>query len=171
MSGGQSGGGRPPSFASTPLPPSGTPRRQGPNSGIHNTPYQRTGANQSPIQPVGVDRNTLDICNQLLSELRRGLDEQKKVKEDVRRVGLAMNCIEESVRHLGEELKQHTEQSFSIEGSQYKVGTMLQSFTVTLTTVFRGWSFEGSQCLVLQIIKKASREGRCWSKQHSKHHS
>lgn len=57
----------------------------------------------------------------ILNELRRGLDEQRKVKEDVRRIGLVVGKVEESIRELSALLKQHTEQSFTIESSTFKV--------------------------------------------------
>ena len=95
-------GRRPPGLASTPLPP---------NSRVTNAPYQRpsSGAAQS---------ERLDV---LLNEIRRGLEEQKKVKEDVRRIGLAMNRLEDRIKHLGDQFKLHSEQSFSVDNSQYKV--------------------------------------------------
>ena len=86
-----------------------------------NTPYQHTPADQGPSSE---SRKTLDTCHQVLNELRRGLDEQRKVKEDVRRIGQVVGKLEDSIRELSEMLKHHTEQSFTIESSAYKVSMM-----------------------------------------------
>ena len=40
------------------------------------------------------------MCHACLDEIRRGLEEQRKVKEDVRRIGHAINKFEESVQKL-----------------------------------------------------------------------
>ena len=55
----------------------------------------------------------------LLSEIRRGLEEQKKVKEDVRRICLAMNRLEDSIKHRRDDTLRKI---VSIDTRQYKVG-------------------------------------------------
>ena len=92
-------------------------------------PYRRTTPTVTPVTPVssvnGGNITVVEICHQLLDEIRRGLEEQRKVKEDVRRIGHAMNRVEETVRKLGENLKDHTEQSFAIETSTFKVNSKI----------------------------------------------
>lgn len=93
-------------FSATRLPPNEMQR-----------PYQHP-----PVDPsVTESRKILDTCHQMLNELRRGLDEQRKVRDDVRRNGQMVVKVEESVKELREVLKDHTEQSFTIESSSYKV--------------------------------------------------
>lgn len=65
--------------------------------------------------------SSTDLVTQVLDEVRRGLDEQRKVKEDVRRVGIALNKVEENVRQLSEHFDNFMEQTFTIESSPYKV--------------------------------------------------
>ena len=86
----------------------------------HNAqlPYQRSHP------PSHVQTNTQGQQIELetiLVEIRRNLEEQKKVKEDVRRIGMVMNRLEERVKLIDETLKEHSESSFTIETSQYKV--------------------------------------------------
>lgn len=91
---------------------SGLPRQQ-----HSNTPYN----NGRHPAVTNEGRGILEMCHQLLGEIRRGLDEQRKVKEDVRRVGLATNRLEDAIRQLGDTIKENAEQSFSVETSIYKV--------------------------------------------------
>ena len=64
--------------------------------------------------------NTVSM-QQILNEVRRGLEEQKKVKEEVRRMGQEMCKIREEYKKLNELLKLQAESSFNIESSTYKV--------------------------------------------------
>lgn len=62
---------------------------------------------------------------QILDELRRGFEEQKKVKEEIRRMGQEMGKLREEYKKLNELLKSQTDSSFNIESSVYKVRVLV----------------------------------------------
>ena len=67
------------------------------------------------------NKSILETCIQLLGEVRHGLEEQKKIKEDVRRMLQGVSKVEENIKELKDKFKDFSEQSFTIESSCYKV--------------------------------------------------
>ena len=62
-----------------------------------------------------------DICQKLLDEMRWGREEQKGIREDLRRMSQLVTRLEENYQKLSDQITQQEEASFSIESSAYKV--------------------------------------------------
>ena len=62
-----------------------------------------------------------DICQKLLDEMRFGREEQKGIREDLRRLSQLVTRLEDNYQRLSGQIQQQEEASFSIELSAYKV--------------------------------------------------
>lgn len=116
-----SGSLRPPSVASQrPIPPTvnhSTGSIRPPS--VNSQRPTHDGVNNMHLNSEG--RNTVQMCHQILEEMRHGLDEQRQIKADLRKIGTIVGKLEDNVRFLSDELKHHTDQSFAIENSSFKV--------------------------------------------------
>lgn len=118
--------------ARLPLTPQSTqPHNQPPysrpqNLAVSNETGGHTASHTSTSDMV------LEICHELLQEVRRGREETKRISDDVKRMGQIMGKLEENYRKLRDDLKEQTEATFSVETSVYKVAIILNEIT-TLT--------------------------------------
>ena len=67
-------------------------------------------------------REMMELYQNILDEIRCGTEEQKRMKEEIRRLINVVSKLEEGLKSLNEELKQ-METSFTIDNSQYKVSS------------------------------------------------
>ena len=63
----------------------------------------------------------MELYQKTLDEIRCGTEEQKRMKEEIRRLSNVVSKLEEGLKSLNDELKQMMETSFTIDNSQYKV--------------------------------------------------
>ena len=61
-----------------------------------------------------------DICQKLLDEMKFGREEQKGIREDLRRLSQLVTRLD-NYQRLSGQIQQQEEASFSIESSAYKV--------------------------------------------------
>ena len=78
--------------------------------GRTNTPYRHPP-----------HREMMELYQKTLDEIRCGTEEQKRMKEEIRRLSNVVSKLEEGLKSLNDELKQMMETSFTIDNSQYKV--------------------------------------------------
>ena len=62
---------------------------------------------------------------ELLDEVRRGRDDQRKLREEVKRNGQILTKLQEEYRKLNEQLRQQMDTTFTVESSAYKVGFVI----------------------------------------------
>ena len=77
--------------------------------------FQQHGPESTSTNPNSVS------LPQILDEVRRGLEEQKKIKDEIRRMGTEVGRIREEYKKLYELVKTQADASFTIESSVYKV--------------------------------------------------
>ena len=58
---------------------------------------------------------------EILDEVRRGRDEQKKLREEIKKNGQILTKLQEEYRKLNEQLRQQMDTTFMVESSPYKV--------------------------------------------------
>lgn len=91
------------------------PLTESPGAG-NSTVSRATHRTTPPTRPIASENS------QKTYELfQKTLDEQRKVREDVMKIGQLMNACWEELKQLKDEFKQHNEESFTIESSGYKV--------------------------------------------------
>ena len=88
------------------------PRNNPGGSRDQNTPYWHPTTPDIRSQP--------ELWHHLLDDIKRGVDEQRKLK-DVRRIGQVVGKLEESMKRLNDQMKEFIEQTFSVVSSPYKV--------------------------------------------------
>ena len=76
----------------------------------------RVSTRPSDVQGQG----TLQICQQLLDEVRRGREEQK-VMDDLKRMAQHIGKLEKEYKKLNAQLKEQADATFTVESSAYKV--------------------------------------------------
>ena len=59
---------------------------------------------------------------EILDEVRRGRDDQKKLREEIKRNGQILTKLQEEYRKLNQQLRQQMDTAFTVESSAYKVG-------------------------------------------------
>lgn len=63
----------------------------------------------------------LELCHQLMDEVRHSREENKKMSDDIRKLSQTLTKLDESYKKLRDDFKAHNETSFNIETSVYKV--------------------------------------------------
>ena len=58
---------------------------------------------------------------QILDELRQGREEQRKFRENIKKMGHLITRLEEEYRKLNNQLKQQTDAAFTVQTSSLKV--------------------------------------------------
>ena len=101
------------------------PTQPGTGSRLPDIGNSRSGNNRRQHQTSSnTDGNDLvsgPTLGEVLDEVRRGRDDQMKVRDDLKRMNQLIAKLEEEYRKLNEQLKQQTDAAFSVETSVYKV--------------------------------------------------
>ena len=104
----------------TRLPPS-----QPGNGRLPDTGNSRSGNDrfhhQTRTNTDGSDQVSGPTLGEILDEVRRGREDQTKIRDDLKRINQLIAKLEEEYRKLNEQFKQQTDASFSVDTSVYKV--------------------------------------------------
>ena len=103
----------------TRLPPS-----QPGNGRLPDTGNSRSGNDRLHHQTRtndGSDQVSGPTLGEVLDEVRRGREDQTKIRDDLKRINQLIAKLEEEYRKLNEQFKQQTDASFSVDTSVYKV--------------------------------------------------
>ena len=99
-------------------------------------PLNRSGATNPSVHERAVNSRAQQAANegangsgspaaacqqQILDELRQGREEQRKFREDIKKMGHLITRLEEEYRKLNDQLKQQTDAAFTVETSGLKV--------------------------------------------------
>ena len=82
-----------------------------------------TAAQQASNNGAGTSGSPTCL-QQILDELRQGREEQRKFRDDIKKMGHLITRLEEEYRKLNDQLKQQTDAAFSVETSGLKVNVI-----------------------------------------------
>ena len=102
-----------------------SPTRSWPPSQPGNGRLPDTGNSRSGNDRLHHQTRTNDgsdqVSGEILDEVRRGREDQTKIRDDLKRINQLIAKLEEEYRKLNEQFKQQTDASFSVDTSVYKV--------------------------------------------------
>lgn len=89
------------------------------------TPYSRPENTSSPGDSI------LEICRELLQDVRRGREENRKMSEDIKKMGQMIVRLEDNYKKMRDDNKDQSEAAFSVETSVYKVWYTIKTYYIT----------------------------------------